>query len=188
MKRIELVVVGASLGGLEAVTRILSPLPQPLSIAIVIVQHRADIGHHLAQVLSTRTGLVVIDADDEVRLEPGRVYLAPANYHLLIEGNQFELSVDPPVNAARPSIDVLFESVADTCAARTVAVLLTGSSPDGAAGLRAIARRGGITVVQDPGEAESPIAPGAALALMKPSHVLSLDGIAALLVEICRRK
>jgi two-component system chemotaxis response regulator CheB len=185
---IDLVVVGVSLGGLEAVTRLLTPLPKPLPITIAIAQHRADIGHHLAEILSSRTGLEVSDADDQAQVLPGRVYLAPANYHLLVDGGIFELSIDPPVNAARPSIDVLFESVADSCAERALAVLLTGSSGDGAAGLAAIAHRGGITVVQDPAEAESPIAPNTALMMMQPTHVLKLDGIASLLVEHCKKR
>jgi two-component system, chemotaxis family, protein-glutamate methylesterase/glutaminase len=188
MRHIDLVVLGASLGGFDALTRLLSRLPKPFPLTMAIVQHRADIGHHLADILSARTGIEVIEADDQASIDPGRVYVAPVNYHLLVDAHSFELSVDEPVHAARPSIDVLFESVADCCAERTLAVLLTGSSEDGAAGLAAIAKRGGITVVQDPREAESPIAPTAALACMKPAHVLTIEGIASLVVEVCRQQ
>ena len=183
----QLIAVGASLGGLDALTRLLTPLPRDLPIPIAIVQHRTS-ESQLAAILTARTGLEVVEPDDQAGVEPGRVYLAPPNYHLIVEGLQFELSIDELVNFARPSIDVLFESVADSFGERAMAVLLTGASDDGAAGLAAVDRRGGITVVQDPDEAESPIAPRAALELIQPTHVLPLNAIAGLVVQISRTR
>jgi two-component system, chemotaxis family, protein-glutamate methylesterase/glutaminase len=186
--KLEVIAIGASLGGLDAVPKILARIPRAIPVPVVVVQHRAQSPDpRLAEILAVRTGLKVIEADDQSELRPGTVYVAPPNYHLLVDDGMFELSIDAPVLFARPSIDVLFESIAHSTAKHAAGVLLTGSSDDGARGIAALQKRGFMTVVQDPEEAESPIAPRAALARCKPSYVLSLSGIAALLEEVCSR-
>ncbi|HEY0711148.1 MAG TPA: chemotaxis protein CheB [Polyangia bacterium] len=186
MTGIEMVVVGASLGGLTAVRKILSALPADFRPAVAIVQHRrADADSHLPEILAASTPLPLIEVEDKEDIRPGRIYLAPANYHLLVEDNSFFLSIDAPVSFARPSIDVLFEAAADRFGPAVVAVVLTGSSDDGAAGARAIKRAGGTVLVQDPREAESPVLPKATLAATPVDGVLPLPKLADRLVTLC---
>jgi len=178
----DLVVIGASLGGVAALRHLLAQLPAEFPAALAIVQHRRpDADSPLQQLLGAVSLLPVREPRDRERLEPGVVYLAPAGYHLLVEAGWLSLSVEGPVSWARPSIDVLFESAADAYRRRLVAVLLTGSSEDGAAGVAAVARRGGLTVVEDPASAHSPVSPAAALARTKVRHVLPLQEIGGLL-------
>lgn len=183
--RSELVVMGASLGGLAALDTILGNLPASFAAPMAIVQHRrADADSRLERLLAVRTSLAVREAEDKDPLCPGTVYLAPADYHLLVERGHLALSVDGPVSFSRPSIDVLFESAADAYGPALVGVLLTASSEDGAAGIAAVAAHGGVTVVQDPATAVSPVAPLAALARTPVEHVLSVEEIAPLLVRL----
>lgn len=183
--RSELVVMGASLGGLAALDAILGNLPASFAAPMAIVQHRrADADSRLERLLAVRTSLAVREAEDKDPLCPGTVYLAPADYHLLVERGHLALSVDGPVSFSRPSIDVLFESAADAYGPALVGVLLTASSEDGAAGIAAVAAHGGVTVVQDPATAVSPVAPLAALARTPVEHVLSVEEIAPLLVRL----
>lgn len=179
------VAVGASLGGLRAVSIVLTALTPDFRAALLIAQHRrADVDSSLVQLLGQRCVLPVVEPDDKTALLGGRVYVAPAGYHLLVEGSTVALSIDEPVNFARPSIDVLFETTARAFRQAAVGILLTGSSEDGAHGLGAIRRYGGRTIVQDPDEAESPVAPRAALRLGVADETLTLAEIAALLVRI----
>lgn len=182
----ELVVVGASWGGMRAIGVLLSGLPTGFGAAVAIAQHRGVTSTGgLAHVLERTSGLPVKDADDKEPLRPGCVYLAPADYHLLVEPGAFALSIDEHVQFSRPSIDVLFESAADAYGRRAVGVLLTGSNDDGAHGLRAIQRRGGLTIAQDPATAEAPAMPAAAISVGAADKVLPLTAIAPLLVELC---
>ena len=175
----ELIAIGASWGGLRAVGEILGALPEDLDAAVVVAQHRRtetpDGG--LASILGLRTQLGVRDADDKEPIEPGNVYLAPPDYHLLVEQGHFALSVDEPVNYARPSIDVLFQSVAEAYDERAIGVILTGANEDGAAGLAQIRARGGVAIVQDPVGAERGEMPRAAIAATVADAVLPLDEI-----------
>jgi two-component system chemotaxis response regulator CheB len=187
MTDISIVVVGASLGGLHALQRILSALPATLGASVVIAQHRrADPDSQLCHLLSRRCPLRIIEPEDKTPLERDRVYLAPADYHLLVEPGSLALSVDAPVSYARPSIDVLFESTADAYGPAALGVMLTSSNHDGAEGLQAIKRAGGIALVQDPSSAESPIGPRAAIAAGTVDAVLSLDEIAKFISQCCR--
>jgi two-component system chemotaxis response regulator CheB len=127
------------------------------------------------------TSLPVREVEDKERIVPGFIYVAPADYHLLIDVGTFALSTDAKVNKARPSIDMLFESAADAYLARVVAVILTGASVDGAAGAARIKAKGGTVVVQDPATAEAPVMPRAALEACLPDRVLTLDAIASYL-------
>ena len=175
----ELIVIGASWGGLHAVGEILGALPEDTDAAVVIAQHRrADVSEGgLASLLRVRTALPVADVDDKAPIERGAVYLAPPDYHLLIQRGYFSLSKDEHVHHARPSIDVLFESAADAYRERVIGVILTGANADGARGLAEVKRRGGVAVVQDPGTAERREMPSAALALTAADAVLPLSEI-----------
>jgi two-component system chemotaxis response regulator CheB len=182
------VVIGASWGGLAALERVLAPLPADFPLPIVIAQHRdIDAEDELLQgLLNRHTRLCVVDADDKAALDAGTVLLGPPGYHVLVtDEGCTELTVDEPVQFARPSIDVLFETAADAFGADAIGVLLTGANSDGAAGMCAIQRRGGYTIVQDPATAERPDMPLAALAAMTPSAVAALDDIPGLLVAAC---
>ena len=125
------------------------------------------------------------EAEDNQPIEPGVVHLAPADYHLLVEGNSFALSTEAPLRHARPSIDVLFESAAEAYGERLVGVVLTGTGRDGAAGLSRIGRRGGFTIVQDPATCERPEMPEAAIAARQPKRIVPVEEMAELLVELC---
>ncbi len=182
-----LVVVGASWGGVLTLERLLGALPPGFPVPVAVVQHRAE-GQpdHLPCVLQRVTRLHVKDASDKEAPRAGTVYLAPAGYHLLVEREGFVLSVDPRVSHARPSIDVLFESAAEAWQEQLIAVLLTGSGRDGAAGLATVQRLGGITIVEDPETAIRPEMPRAALKDLQPTHVVPLERMPALLSRLCR--
>lgn len=181
------VVLGASLGGLEALRTVLEGLPGDLDAAVAVVQHRHKTsGAGLGELLGGATPLPIVEPDDGAPLVNGTIYVAPPDYHLLIERGHVSLSVDDPVRYARPSIDVLFESAVQAYGGSVVAALLTGSNDDGAAGLEAVHRAGGVTIVQDPTTAESAVAPRAALDRMTPTHVANIADVAGLLAAATR--
>jgi two-component system chemotaxis response regulator CheB len=167
------VVIGGSAGSLDVLRAIIGSLPEQLACAVVIVLHMAPRAPEgLTEVLARGCALPVQQAQDKEPVQEGVVYLAPPGYHLLIESHRaFALSVDEPVHFSRPSIDVLFESACDAYGRQLLAVLLSGASPDGAAGMLEAHRRGAITIVQAPDSAESPSMPLAALALFNPTCV-----------------
>jgi two-component system, chemotaxis family, protein-glutamate methylesterase/glutaminase len=183
----ELVMVGASWGGLDAVKRLLGDLPSNFPAPVAVVQHRgADSrGGTLETILGSGGGLPVREIDDKDAFEPGAAYVAPADYHLLVERGSFALTVDDRVQYSRPSIDVAFESAADTYGHQVIAVLLTGAGEDGAAGMLAVRARGGITVVQDPATAEMPTMPQSAVDAGAALKVMPLEEIAPFLVTAC---
>jgi two-component system chemotaxis response regulator CheB len=136
----------------------------------------------LAEIFTPKCALKVKEAEDKMRVEPGTVYFAPPDYHLLLdEGPQLALSIDELVHFSRPSIDVLFESAADIYGERLMGIILTGANDDGAAGLAAIHRAGGVTIVQEPDSAQVPLMVLAALRRTAADFVLPLEGIAGLL-------
>jgi len=152
----------------------------------VIVQHRsADSPSTLGAHMQEYTALPVSEVEDKEMIQPGRVYLAPAGYHVLVEASAFALSTEAPVVHARPSIDVLFESAADVYAEGVVGIILTGASGDGAQGLAKIKQRGGVTLVQAPETAECPVMPAAALEATPVDHVLPLAEIGPFLAQLC---
>lgn len=184
---VSVVVVGTSLGGLSALRVLLSGLPKEFRPAIVIVQHRGKPADDaLANILGAETSLPVSEPNDKEVLEPGHVYVAPADYHLLVEPGSLALSIDAPVNHARPSIDVLFESAADAYGSGVVGVILTGANQDGARGCARIKERGGVVLVQDAESAESCAMPAAAIAATNPDKVLSLSALPSVLADLCR--
>lgn len=186
----ELIVVGCSLGGMHALQVILSGLTNEFCIPIVVAQHRHKRSNEgLPAYFRRQTDLKVMDADDKQWIEPGHVYLAPADYHLLIERvgdrGELNLSVDEAVRFSRPSIDVLFESAADAYRERVVAVVLTGANEDGARGAARIKKRGGRVVAQDPKTAEAPAMPQATIDTVEVDRILPLDEIASYLLHVC---
>ena len=181
-----LVAIGASAGGFQALTLILSKLPAGFSGSVAIVQHRRpDESSLLAELMGQRSNLPVIEPNHGTPLKPGHVYVAPADYHLLIEPGLVSLSIDPHVNCSRPSIDMLFESAAAAYGRRAVGVVLTGANADGAHGASCLAAAGAPLLIQDPATAEASACPAAALARVPNASVLSLGEIAERLVELC---
>ena len=182
--RPEIIVVGASAGGLRALEKVLGALPRGFPVPIVAVQHRArESSDTYAEVLGKGSALPVHEVHDDDPLRAPGVYLAPPDYHVLIEPGRMALSVDDPVSYSRPSIDVLFETAADAYGSRVCAVLLTGANADGAKGLMRVKQAGGYAIVQDPHTAESPEMPAAGIANAPVDVVLPLDAIAAELVR-----
>jgi two-component system chemotaxis response regulator CheB len=185
IKRI--VVVGTSFGGLTALQTLLPALPKNFQAPVVIVQHRSrEAGSGLCAFLQKNSSLPVREPEDKETIMSGHVYLAPRDYHLLIDGESFALSIEAPVEYARPSIDVLFESAADAYLEKVIGVILTGANADGARGLARIKESGGMCIVEDPATAESRQMPEAALAATQADKILPLAKIAPLLVELCR--
>ncbi len=183
---VSVVTVGASLGGVAALEVFLAGLPRGFRPPIVIVQHRGQVADDaLVTLLGRRTGCSVSEPNDKDALEPGRVYVAPADYHLLVEEGSLALSTDGPENCARPSIDVLFESAAEAYGSGVIGVLLTGSSRDGARGCARIKERGGVVLVQEPASAEAGTMPAAALAATRVDRVVALPELPGVLGDLC---
>ena len=183
----ELIVVGCSLGGMHALQTILQGLPKEFCLPIVVAQHRHKRSNEgLPAFLRRVSHLKVVDADDKQPIKEGTVYLAPADYHLLVDKGSLSLSVDDAVRFSRPSIDVLFESAADAYGAAVVGIILTGANDDGTRGAARIKRRGGTVVAQDPKTAEAPVMPQAAITAGVVDQILPLDQIASYLVSRCR--
>jgi len=180
--RTEAVVVGASAGGVQALSRLLPALPAGTKASLFVVLHLPrDRPSLVVEVFSRKCALAVSEAQDKEPVAPGTVYFAPPNYHLLIDrGPQLALSADEPVHHSRPSIDVLFESAAEIYRDRLLGVILTGANEDGAAGLAAVHDAGGVTVIQEPRTAQSSLMVLAALQRRSPDLVLPLPKIAEL--------
>jgi len=185
---LEAVVVGASAGGVQALLQIFAGLGADFRLPIITVLHLPDDRRsQLADVFQQRLGIRVKEADDKESLQGGTLYFAASGYHLLIElDRSFSLSREEPLHFSRPSIDVLFETAADVYGTALLGILLTGANEDGAKGLATIHHSGGLTVVQDPKDAQVPTMPEAALALHRADFVLPVSGIQALLAELNR--
>ena len=184
----ELIVIGTSWGGLQAIEILLSGLPNDFPLAIAIAQHRQrNAGDLLCNLLQRHSVLPVLEVEDKVAIAPGYVYLAPADYHLLVEPGNFALSIEAPVLYSRPSIDLLFESAADAYTDRAIGVILTGANKDGSQGLATLKRRGGLAIVQEPSEAESSSMPTAAIAATQVDYILPLTKISSCLINLADR-
>ena len=180
-----MIVIGGSLGGTAAVREILRRIPANFSPPIAIVLHRPRDGEDLlTPALQRECALPVAEAEDKGPIRPGHVYVAPADYHLMIDRSCFALSTDELVNFARPSIDVLFESAAEWNRRSVIAVVLTGGGTDGAEGARRIDDCGGTVLVQAPQTAEGPWMPAAAIKRTTRARILSLEQIASDVVEL----
>jgi two-component system, chemotaxis family, protein-glutamate methylesterase/glutaminase len=181
------IVIGTSAGGIEASVHILGKLPVTFALPIILVQHlhKDQDVVALVQLYNDRIPVQVKEAEEKEQIQPGHIYLAPPDYHLLIERDEtFSLSVDEKVNYSRPSIDVLFESAADVYGPSLIGVLMTGANHDGALGLQRIKQYGGMTLVEDPATAKFPEMPKSALACTEVDYVLSLDALEKVLFTL----
>ena len=181
--RIDAVVIGASAGGIEALTVLLPALARGLRPPVFVVLHlprnRPSV---LAEIFAKRCAVPVREAEDKEMVTSGTVYFAPNDYHLLVDqGPQLALSADDPVHHSRPSVDVLFESAVDIYKDRLLGIILTGANEDGATGLAAVHDAGGVTIVQRPDTTLAPMMALSALKLRPADWVLTLDEIAGML-------
>lgn len=188
MSDVELVVVGASWGGLAALSHLVAELPHDFPVPVAVVQHRSKHADNLlASLLQDVSPMTVVDVEDKEPLQPGHVYIAPANYHMLVERGHLSLTTDAVVRFSRPSIDVTFVSAGDAYLEKTLGVVLTGANDDGSRGLRHIVNRGGRAIVQDPDSAESRAMPAAAVAAVPEAEILHLEKIPQRLIELVAR-
>ena len=182
----KVIVIGVSTGGIKALKTILSVLPSKFELSVIIVMHRhKDADGYLEQLLDNECKMRVKQADEKEEITAGVVYVAPPNYHLLIEDDGvFSMSVEGAVNYARPSVDVVFESAAEVYGKGLIGVILTGANKDGSQGLKIIKEAGGLAIVQKPETSEVSDMPRAAIAAVKPDYVLPLEKIGPLLRKL----
>ncbi len=180
------IVIGGSAGSFQGITRILSQVPEDFPLPIIMCLHRLKhVRNGFIEALSIKSIKDVIEPYDKESIKKGRVYLAPANYHLSIElGHYFGLSTEEMVNNSRPSIDITLETAAFTYKNKLIGILLSGANKDGALGMKKIKENGGMTIVQDPTECLIDTMPTAALAMTKIDYTLSIDKIIRLFFEI----
>jgi len=183
-----MIVIGTSLGGMRALQKIFSALPADFSQPIAVVIHRQkETDDFLTEYLQKACVLPISEVVDKEPIVGGRIYFAPADYHLLVEPDHFDLSIDEHVQFARPSIDVLFESAADVFGKKAIGVILTGANRDGARGVESIQDRGGIVVVENPQTATCATMPTAAIKAASSSYICDLNYISPLLVSLISR-
>jgi len=182
----EAIVIGVSSGGMMALKFIFSALPSDFHIPIIVVQHvSTHSDNEWIKLLNDKSNLIIKEADEKEKIETGKVYIAPSNYHLMIEKDKtFSLTIDERVNFARPAIDVLFESAAEVYKNKLIGIVLTGSNNDGTKGIKRIKELGGLAIIQDPETAESRNMPASAIAAILPDYILSLEKIVQLLIKI----
>lgn len=187
-KQYEAVVIGSSAGGLNALKVLFHGLDKHFRIPVIIVQHISpDSENYLIHILNEIGKLRVKEADEKEKPMPGMAYMAPPNYHLLLEPDRtFTLTIDERVNYARPSIDVLFETAAEAYRDKLIGIVLTGANNDGSKGLRKIKEFGGLTLVQDPETAEVESMPRAAIKTSVVDHILPLDEIPVFLNSLIK--
>ena len=180
------VVIGASAGAFDALSAILPQLKPGFRLPVLIVVHLPpDRRSLMAELFRQKCSLMVEEVEDRQPLEPGTIYFAPPDYHLLVENHRsLSLSKDDPVLFSRPSIDVLFETAAEVFGAQLIAVVLSGANDDGARGAAVIQACGGTVLIQDPTQALVPVMPEAALRSCPDAKILSLDAIAHYLREV----
>ena len=180
------IVIGTSAGGLFALSVILERLPADYPLPVIVVQHRSkDQKNLLEEVLQSKCKIRIKQADEKENIEPGFVYIAPPDYHLLVEAvKTFSLSSDEPVNFSRPSIDVLFETAAMVFKDTLIGIILTGTNSDGASGIVAVNKYGGLTIAQNPDEAQFSFMPEAAIKTNSIKHTWTLSEIQDFLSKI----
>ena len=188
-KKFELIVMGCSVGGIEALRTILTDLPTPFTVPIAVVQHRSpDSNSMMLRYFSEICNIKVIEPDDKEPIQAGQIYFAPANYHLLVAADKrFNLSMDEPVYFSRPSIDILFKSAAEVYQDQLLGIVMSGANGDGSTGLKEIKRIGGLTVVQDAATAFQPEMPRAAIQIAEPDLILTLEQIKELIHSVNER-
>lgn len=182
----DVLAIGASWGGVEELCKLIAALPKDWTLPMVIVQHQHPYsGKALEQILGKLTSLVVRDVEDKDKIQPGHIYIAPANYHLLLEQDRsFSLSIDAPVNFSRPSIDVTFECLARVFHGRCIGLVMTGANNDGAEGVKKIKEEGGYVMVQSPESAVAPVMPEAAIATGVVDVILTPDDFLPHLLQL----
>lgn len=180
----DIIVIGASAGGVEAISRIVSALPVELPAAVLVVLHVGRGPSVFPHILSRAGRLPATHPPDGEQLQHGRIYVAPPDRHMLLEGNTIRITKGATENGARPAVDPLFRSAARNFGPRVVGVIASGALDDGTAGLVAVHQAGGVAIVQDPNEAAAPGMPRNALAVVRTAEVLPLDQIAARLVAL----
>lgn len=185
-RKYEAIVIGTSAGGLQALKRILPSLPYNYPLSVLIVQHISPLSdNYMSQMLNDISKVNVKEADEKEKILPSTVYIAPPDYHMLVENDKtISLSVEEKVNYSRPSIDVLFETASEAFGDKLIGIILTGANPDGAKGLKTIKDAGGLTIVQSPNDAESKTMPEAAINITKPDYIFSIDEIITFLTQI----
>lgn len=178
--------MGASIGGLDALTEVLRCLPGNYPLPIFVVLHRLKASESsLSEILGRKVRIAVKEAEDKEDILPGHVYVAPADYHMLIEFDQkISLDISERVNFSRPSIDVTFESAAVVYREKLIGVLMTGANHDGSEGLKKISEKKGLTIVQDPNEALGKVMPRSAIKNVKVDHIKKLRDICHFITEI----
>jgi two-component system chemotaxis response regulator CheB len=186
----EAIAIGVSAGGLKALTGLFSGLSSKFPLPIIVTQHlHPSEESSLVGLLRREIHLNVKEADDKEELRPGCIYIAPPNYHLLIERNRtISLSSDDKVNYSRPSIDVMFESAALAWHSQLIGIILTGASSDGSAGIETIKKMGGMTIAEDPLSAEFPVMPQFAINTGAIDKILSLEKINKFLISLSYAK
>ncbi|MFA5417732.1 MAG: chemotaxis protein CheB [Bacteroidales bacterium] len=184
------IVIGASTGGFYALRRLITALPDGFDLPILVVQHISpNSDNFMARYLDGISNLLVKEADEKEAIVPGTVYIAPPNYHMLVEEDfTIGLSTEEKIRYARPSIDVLFETAVFAYGTHLIGIVLTGANNDGAYGLSVIKKAGGLTIAQLPSEAEADMMPQSAIDMAKPHHILPIEGIARLLTELNSNK
>jgi len=184
--KLKAIVLGASAGGLQAISTILMELEEGFKVPILIVQHLSPHSdNYMVTHLNNICRLNVKEAEEKEKILPGSVYVAPPNYHMLVEEDEIlSLTVEAKENYSRPSIDVLFDTAADVYREGLIGVILTGANSDGSKGLKRIKELGGITIVQNPETAETSSMPMASIAITKVDYILELSEISAKLLEL----
>ena len=185
LSRHDIIVIGASLGGVKALQILVSALPDDLAASLFIVLHiLASRPSHLPMILRYSTSLPVLHAEENMVIEQRTIYIAPPDHHLLLEEGYMHLGMGPKEQYVRPAVDVLFRSAAHAYGPRVIGVILTGGGQDGTAGLLVVKQHGGITIVQDPGDAYFPSMPQSALKHVKADYTVPLLSIAPLLTRL----
>lgn len=177
------VMIGGSAGSFQVVTRILAAIPKNFDLPVFMALHRLKhVRSGFVEALSIKSNLPIVEPFDKEIIRPGVVYLAPANYHLYIEADKrFSLSTEEPVNHSRPSIDLSFVTAASTYKSKLVGIILSGANRDGARGLKSVKDNGGLTIVQDPKEAQVDTMPVSSMSMTKVDHVMNTDQIISFL-------
>ena len=185
-RKYKAIVIGGSAGSFQGISRMLSELPDNFQLPIIMCLHRLKhVRNGFVEALSLKSIAEVIEPFDKQPVKKGKVYLAPANYHMAIElGNYFSLSTEDMVNNSRPSIDITLQSAAYAYGDKLIGILLSGANRDGAIGMQHIKKKGGMTIVQNPEECMIDTMPKAALSLTSIDHVMNIDEIIRLLKDL----
>jgi two-component system chemotaxis response regulator CheB len=190
INKYKILAIGGSAGSLDGILKIVAALPASADLSVIIIVHRKnDSESILTNLLTTRTNLNVKEIEDKEAIMPATIYIAPPDYHLLIENEKlFSLDTSEKVNYSRPSIDVSFESVAEVFGKSAIGILLSGANADGAAGLYQIKQAGGLTIVQDPKSADVSFMPRQALEIMQPDKILNNGDIAIFIEDLLTKQ